>query len=61
MRSKEGMINLTIGFLITGTLIFILSTLLHPIENFSDFTFGLLFAGVAFLIAEELERRKKKK
>jgi hypothetical protein len=60
MRKKGEIINLTIGFLITGTLIFILTKLLYPIKNFSDFTFGLLFAGVAFLIAEELERRKKK-
>lgn len=60
MREKKEIINLAIGFLLSGILIFSLCTLIHPIETFSDFTKGFMFAGLAFMIAELLEKQRKK-
>ena len=61
MRKIEEIKNLAIGFLLSGILIGFCCIIIHPIETFSDFTKGLMFAGLAFMIAEALEKRKKQK
>ena len=65
MRKKEEIINLAIGFLLSGILVGFCCIITHPIETFSDFSQvlmfsqGFMFAGLAFMIAEALGKRKK--